>query len=152
MEQTRTIQTGRVRTRRAFTLMESLVAMTILAATVLAVGSAISAANQQSLEGQKQILGAMAADDLLSELCAVPYEDVPGYDGLDQGVGQLATLEGEAYPDTYWLIGRTVTAEETMIDVGDLGVQVRGMLVTVFAYDENRTLSSIQAFIPEPAT
>ena len=138
--------------RRGFTLLESLIAMVILTATVLAVGSAISASSQQSIEGQKQILAAMAADDLLSELSAIPYGELKTYDGLDQGIGLMQTLGLTPYPDTYWLIGRAVSVVETDIATGDLGVVVRGMLVTVSVYDENRTLSQIQTFIPEPAS
>ena len=138
--------------RRGFTLLESLIALTILTATVLAVGAAISASSQQSIEGQKQILAAMAADDLLAELSALPYDQLITHDGLDQGVGAMETLDTTPYPDTYWLIGRTVSVVETDVTTGDLGVKVRGMLVTVSAYDENRTLSEIQTFIPEPAS
>lgn len=137
--------------RCGFTLLESLIAMVILTATVLAVGSAISASSQQSIEGQKQILAAMAADDLLAELSALPYAELNAYDGFDQTIGALQTLDLTAYPETYWLIGRTVLVSETMMGTGDLGVDVRGMLITVSGYDENRTLAQIQVFIPEPA-
>ncbi|MCB9838500.1 MAG: type II secretion system protein [Phycisphaeraceae bacterium] len=145
---------NRARRRRGgFTLLESLIALVILTATVLAVGSAISASNQQSIEGQKQILAAMAADDLLAELCALPYAELDTHNGLDQAIGEMTTLDGlTPYPDTYWLVGRTVSVVETDMDTGGLGVKVRGMLVTVSAYDENRTLSTIQAFVPEPAS
>ena len=139
------------RRRRGFTLLESMIAMVILAATVLAVASAINASSQQSIEGQKQILAAMAADDLLAELSAVPYAQLSTHDGLDQGIGLMETLTSFPYPDTYWLIGRSVIVTETMMSTGALGVDVRGMLITVSAYDENRTLSQIQTFIPEPA-
>jgi len=139
-------------TGRGFTLLESLIALVILSATVLAVGAAVNASSQQSIEGQKQILAAMAADDLLSELSALPYAELLAHDGLDQGIGSMETLESAPYPDTYWLVGRTVSVVETMMGTGDLGVEVRGMLITVSAYDENRTLSQIQTFIPEPAS
>jgi prepilin-type N-terminal cleavage/methylation domain-containing protein len=143
----------RGRTVRGFTLLESLIALTILTATVLAVGSAISASSQQSIEGQKQILAAMAADDLLAEMCSLPYAELVLHHGLDQGIGVMETLDGlNPYPDTYWLVGRTMSVVETDMTTGDLGVKVRGMLITVSAYDENRTLSQIQAFVAEPAS
>jgi len=142
----------RPRVGRGFTLLESLIALVILGATVLAVGAAVNASSQQSIEGQKQILAAMAADDLLSELSSLPYAELITHDGLDQGIGLMETLELTPYPDTYWLVGRTVSVVETMMGTGGLGVDVRGMLITVSAYDENRTLSQIQAFIPEPAS
>ena len=96
--------------RRGFTLLESLIAMVILAATVLAVGSAINASSQQSIEGQKQILAAMAADDLLAELSALPYADLINHHGLDPRepesrtflYGQIETvlLGGEDDPES----------------------------------------------------
>jgi len=138
-------------TPRGFTLLESLIAMVILTATVFAVASAVSASTQQSVEGQKQILAAMAADDLLAEIRAMPYAQLITYNGMDQGIGLMETLDLTPYPDTYWLIGRQVSVVETDMATGGLGVMVRGMLVTVSAYDENRTLSQIQTFIPEPA-
>lgn len=145
--------TRRGRIACGFTLLESLIALTILTATVLAVGSAISASSQQSIEGQKQILAAMAADDLLAEMCSRPYAELVTHHGLDQGIGAMETLdEVTPYPDTYWLVGRSMSVVETDITTGDLGVKVRGMLITVSAYDENRTLSQIQAFVPEPAS
>lgn len=160
MKRTRIVQPGvvadgvdgaRPKGLRGFTLLESLIAMVILTATVLAVGSAISASSQQSIEGQKQILAAMAADDLLAELSALPYAELIAHHGRDQEVGLIQTLGQTPYPDTYWLIGRQVSVVETMMSTGALGVDVLGMLVTVSAYDENRTLSQIQVFIPEPA-
>ena len=151
MQRTRIVQPEL--SKPGFTLLESLIALTILTATVLAVGSAISASSQQSIEGQKQILAAMAADDLLAELGALPYAELSSKHGLDQPIGKMETLEAVAYPDTYWLVGRTVSVVETDITVGgDLDVKVRGMMITVSAYDENRTLSSIQTFVPEPAS
>src|SRR5215210_8122673 len=48
---------------RGFTLLESLVAVTILGAVVLAATSAVTAAQKISFEGQKRLLGAIGAND-----------------------------------------------------------------------------------------
>lgn len=141
-----------LRVRSGFSLVEALVASVILAIVVLAVGSAVATGRQLSVEGQKTILAAMAADDLMSELTSVEYAALDDYDGMDQPVGGMATLDGEAYPDRYWLIGRNATVEEEIVDVEDLGVKVRGKTITVTAYDEDRILAVMETFVPEPAS
>jgi len=138
--------------RRAFSLVEALLASVLLSVIVLAVGAAISTGRDLSIEGQKRILSAMAADDLLSELAAQPYADLLDYDALDQPVGELATLTGEAYPDSFWMIGRSVEVVEQDAALGGSGVIVRGRSVGVSAYDENRVLVTLETFIPEPAS
>jgi len=138
--------------RNGFTLLESLMASAVLAIVVLAVGAAVSAAQDASLHGQRMLLASMAAEDLLSEISTTPYADLPTLDGLDQPPGQMQTLAGEAYPDTYWSVGRAVLVESASYTHPDLGVQVDGRRVLVTAYDAQRDLVTLETFIPEPAS
>ncbi|HBS28985.1 MAG TPA: hypothetical protein DEB06_05945 [Phycisphaerales bacterium] len=134
-----------------FTLVEALVAATVLGVVVLAVLSSVSTAHTMSFEGQKRVLAAMAADDLLLELSTLEYADLAARDGFEQPVGEMATLDGEAYPETFWSIGRSVSVEAQSVSEPALGVTVTGVLVTVTASDERGPLVSLAAFIPEPA-
>lgn len=146
---------ARVAPRRClggFTLIEALVASTVLGVVVLAVISGVSTAHSMSFEGQKRVLAAMAADDLLLELSTLPYADLLARDETEQPIGGMTTLDGEAYPDTFWAIGRSVAVVETIVTEEALGVSVRGALVTVTAQDEHGALVTLQAFIPEPAS
>lgn len=148
----RRVSRAPLRGRCGFTLIEALVASTVLGVVVLAVLSSVSAAHTMSFEGQKRVLAAMAADDLLLELSTLEYADLLLRDGTEQSVGAMSTLDGEAYPDTFWAIGRSVTVVETTVQEEALGVSIRGALVTVTAQDENAVLVTLQAFIPEPAS
>ncbi len=135
----------------AFTLLEALMASTLLGVIVIAVVSAITSAQRLSFEGQKRVLAAMAADDLMLELVTLPYAQLQGQNGLAQPPGSLVTLDGQVYPDSFWALGRAVQVVEETIENPDLGVNVRGLRVTVSTYDSLSNLLSIETFVPEPA-
>jgi len=141
----------RARCGRGFSLIEALAASVVLAMVVLAVGSAVSAGRSTSIEGQKIVLASMAADDLMSELSAQPYDDLLSYDGLEQTVGAMRTLDDEPYPPEYRELGRVVTVRVRLLTQTDLGVIVRGRDVIVTVFDDIRTLAEVSAFFPEPA-
>lgn len=135
-----------------FTLIENMIAAAVLGVIVLAVGLAVSASIKASQEGQKTVLGSMAADDLMSELRTVPYNTLDTYDGQVQPVGEMQTIAGSAaYPQTYWTIGRSITVEPVQYQNGDLGATINGRRVVIAAFDDRRTLVELEAFIPEPA-
>lgn len=137
--------------RRALTLIESLIASAILLMAVLALTSALAAGQAAAIEGQKLLLGSLAVDDLLSELWSEDYDDLPSYDGVQDDVGEIATLDGEAYPDSFWMLGRRVEVEDRDIKSAKTGVIVRGRIVRVIAFDADRDLVSAELFVAEPA-
>lgn len=139
-------------TRAAVTLLEALLASAILLISVLALTTAIAAGQAASLESQKLFLGAMAIDDLLSELSGVPYNNLDDYDGFEQVPGALQTVDGTPYPDAYWPIGRRVEVLAVNIKETATGVIIRGSTVTVTAFDERGELCAASLFIPEPAS
>ncbi len=143
---------GRRGRRGGFSLIEALAASVVLAMVVLAVGSAVSAGRTTSLEGQKIVLAAMAADDLMSELSAQPYDELLSYDGLTQAVGNLRTLDDEAYPGEYHELGRSATVRTRLLFQAELGVTVRGREVVVTVFDDARTLAEVSSFFAEPAS
>ncbi len=134
-----------------FTLLESLVATTLISVIVIAVISAVMTAQKLSFEGQKLILASMAADDLMLELVTLPYSELQGKDGLTQAPGSITALDGGVYPPTYWAIGRVVSVKNKTITDPALGVMVQGLEVIVVAQDEFRPLATLETFVPEPA-
>lgn len=137
--------------RPGFTLIEALVASTLLGIVVLAVISAVTTSQQLSFEGQKQILAAMAADDLMAELAVIPYNDLKLKDMTEQPIGATETLGGAPYTEVNWPLGRSIHVTEQTLYYGDLGVWVKGLRVVVEVHDEFRLLASIETFVPEPA-
>lgn len=129
--------------------MESLIASGVLAAIVLAVGAAVSAAQMASFEGQKLILGTMAADDYLSELVTVSYASMNAHAGV-QPIGGMTTIDGVAYPNTYWAIGRAALVENTSIEEPGTGAVIHGKRLVVWTYDESRMLAIVETFVAEP--
>jgi prepilin-type N-terminal cleavage/methylation domain-containing protein len=138
-------------TRRGYTLIEAMVASVLLGVIVLAVMSAVAASQKLSFEGQKQMLGAMAADDLMAELATLPYEQLALRDGMTQAVGEIQTIDGQAYPGLYWSLGRRVLVEPHKIEHEETGIVVQGRRVIVTAFDDRRDVAAVETFIVEPA-
>lgn len=136
--------------RRAFTLLEAVIASAVLAITVLAIGSSISAAQMSSFEGRKAVQGAMIASDYMAELMTLPYDQIESRSGETVQVGELTTLDGVAYPETYWSLGRSMTAQEELMALNDFGVTIRGLRVEVLVFDERRVVATAETFLPEP--
>jgi hypothetical protein len=137
--------------RRGLTLIESLIASGILLMSVLALTTAIAAGQASAIEGQKLLLGSMAVDDLLSELWGEPYDNLPNYDETTDPVGSITSLDGEAYPDSFWMLGRRVEVDSLDVKSADTGVIVRGRLLRVTVFDADRDLVSAELFVAQPA-
>jgi hypothetical protein len=135
--------------QRAFTLLEAILASAVLSVTVLAIGTAVGAAQTSSQEGQKAVLGSMVCSDYLGELMTLPYADIESRSGEITDIGAIATLDGAPYPAAYWNLGRSLSATEEFIDVS--GVRIRGLRIEVMAFDERRVVARAETFLPEPA-
>jgi len=136
--------------RRGLTLIEALIASAILLMSVLALTTALAAGQAAAIEGQKLLLGAMAVDDLLSELWAENFNDLPKYHNATEPVGGIISLDGEPYPDAFWMLGRRVEVTSRDIKSAKTGVLVRGVVVRVTVFDADRDLVSAELFIAEP--
>lgn len=136
--------------RRAFTLLEALMGVTVLSIVVIAVVAAITASQRVAFEGQKRILAAMAADDMMSELLTLSYDDIRAKDGTVQPIGEMTTLDSQQYPETFWALGRSISVQNTTLYEETLDVSVDGITVTVTVLDEGAMLAQAEIFVPEP--
>ncbi|MEM7228250.1 MAG: hypothetical protein AAF432_05465 [Planctomycetota bacterium] len=142
----------RPRHRRGYTLLESLMAAGILLGIVVAITSAITAGQQHALEAHMRIAGALAAEDLLSRMTAVSYDDILAWNGYTESAGTMTDVHGQSMPDMFNNIGRSVAVSTDLKNFAELGVKVRGRTIRVHSFDrQNRTLSEIYHFVPEPA-
>ena len=137
-------------TRRGFSLMEALLATTVLATLVLAVAAGMGASQRVSFEGQKRMLASIAANDLMSELSTERYSDLFQFNGMDQAVGVMETLDGIEYPQTFWALGREVEVVHSTMTDDDLGVVVSGAMVTVRVVDETAVVAEVVLFVADP--
>lgn len=143
---------GHGRRRRAFTLAESLMASAVLMIVVLALASALASAQKVAFEGRKHLMAAMAADDLMSELMTLSYDDLVAQDGREEAIGSIASLDGSPYPGTYWALGRRVSMKVlNKVDKGT-GTSVPGVEVSVEAFDEFITIVQYTNFVAEPVS
>ena len=136
--------------RRGFSLVESLIATTVLGVITLALASAMAAAQKMSFEGQKRMLAAIAASDLVAEYTTLPYEQLAIHHGRTESVGEMATLDGHLYPDAFWTLGRTTTIAPETIWQETLEISIDGTMITVTVVDSEADLAVMQLFIPEP--
>jgi hypothetical protein len=143
---------GARRAARGYSLIEALVASVLLGVIVLAVMSAVAASQKVAFESEKLMLGSITAGDLMGELVTLPYSDIRLRDGLEQPVGAMATLDGAAYPSTYWALGRRVTVTDQTIMHAPTKAQIKGVRVVVTAFDTGRDVASVETFVPEPAS
>jgi hypothetical protein len=123
--------------RRAFTLMETLIASAILFAGVLAVISAIMAGQRKSFEAERQIAATLAAEELMGQYVQMDYADLDGLPSL-QAIGEMFALT-------------TVTPFEE--DLPGLNVRVHGRSVRIEVRQnasDLRPLAELTHVIPEP--
>lgn len=142
----------RRRHRRAFTLLEALMAAGILLVIVVAVTSAITAGQQHAQEAQLRIASTLAAEELIGRLSTKSYDELPSWHGHNEPCGTMTDGSGGTFPSTFNGVGRSVTVVQSLESVPGTGVQVLGRTVRVRAFDTlNRTLAELQCFVPQPA-
>ena len=125
-------------------------ASAVLASVVLAVAAGMGASQGVAFDGQKRMLASIAANDLMSELATVPYADLLTWNGTNQPVGAMSTVDGAVYPESFWSLGREVEVVPTTMSDGDLGAPVIGAMVTVRVVDESAVMSEVCLFVAEP--
>ncbi len=127
-------------------------ASAVLGLIMLAVATAIGAAQKMAFESQKRLLASIAADDLMSEISTLAYDDLGALNGTTNEIGGMKTLDLEAYPETFWALGRRIDVlPETLMDEAS-GVSVEGSMITVSCFDEFTDLAIFALFVPDPDT
>ncbi len=163
------------RSRRAFTLLETLIASAILTFSVAAIAQSIVVGQAQTYEALHAQRAVFLAEALLEEILAVGsnkptsflslygigpdlgeitrdlFNNIDDFHGLTDGVG-LATVTdalGIDYPDVFQLFSRAVSVVSETVTVPGLGA-VAGHTLTVTVTDERGRQWHITRFVPEP--
>lgn len=153
--------------QRGFTLMETLIASTVLAVCVLAISQLIVAGQMQTYAALHQDRALSLAEAIIEEMVALPYHDPEGgvdlgpdagessradfdnlddYHGYQETAGHVVDIAGESYGLRFARFSRQVTCADTTLPVGE--VDVPGLLVTVTVRDGAQTWT-VTRFIPQ---
>ncbi len=156
-----------------FTLMETMIAVTVLAFSVAALTQAVVSGQSHTYEALHSSRAIALAEAMVDEILSKPYDDPDGdlivgpdagessrdlfdaaddYDGLTEAVGAVQDQAGVAYPLLYQNFGRSVTASYTTVNLADLGGDHDGLTVTITITDMNGRTWVVSRFIQEPAS
>jgi|SRR5688572_21247901 len=159
-----------MRRRRGLTIVECLLALTILSATVLAATMTLSAGAQQDRRGDRAAVAARLGRDLLEEVTSrayrepvsapafgpefgetsrALYDDVDDYHNLSEARGAVANVEGALYATHEQGFTRGVTVTAGAMNVADLGRNVNGLTVVVTLTGESGEQWQFTRFIVE---
>ncbi|MEM6552777.1 MAG: prepilin-type N-terminal cleavage/methylation domain-containing protein [Planctomycetota bacterium] len=161
----------RRRRRHAFTLIEVLIASTILAFVTLAVINAIAAGQQQAIAALDDGRAAALAEATLEEVLALPYTDPDGdttigpdsgesnrtdfdalddYHGWSQAANSITDPASVNYPTTFQALQRSVTVVDRTVTIASLGGDHTGRVVTVTVTDPGGRTVILERFIAQP--
>ena len=157
--------------RDGLTLVECLVALTILSFAVLAVSYAAAAGQQQADYADDAARAVRLARDLAEEILSKPYADPGGaagfgpeagetaraqFDDVDdyhnhaEAPGQLKDFTSAAHDSADQVFTRTATVAASGQSVPALGVMIPGVTVTVRVQKPGGVKCEINRFIPAP--
>lgn len=142
-------------------LIDALLAMTILAVVMLGVTYATTAGHQHLQHGDAALRSVRLAEQLMEEIISRPYHGSGGtarstwviadYDGFTEQPGNLRDFAGEACDAEDQRFGRSVGVEPVTHTLAGLGgFTVSGLRITVTVTSPRGQQQAIQRFVPEP--
>jgi len=159
--------------QRALTLVECVLALTILPLAVTAIALAVTAGQAQALEALERTRAALLAEALMEEILALPYNDPDGasnpgpepgesnrtlFDNLDdfhgysEAPGNLTDATTTAYPSPFQGFARSVTCSTASVNVPDLGTTIDGLQITVTVSSSGAPVVTLTRFVAQPTT
>lgn len=158
-----------MRRSRGLTVVECLLALTILSVTVLAATMTLSAGAQQDSRGNLASIAARLGRDLLEEICSreyrepvsapvfgpefgetrAQYDDIDDYRGFSESRGDVENFAGIKYPQHDQRFTRSVSVTAGAVHVAELSQNVNGLTVVVTLRSEGGESWQFTRFIPE---
>lgn len=167
-----------MRPRHGLTIVECMIAMTILSVIVLVTCYTLAAGQQHVYEGNRLASAVRLGRDLLEEITARGYrdpsgttnfgpesdeltraafDDVDDYQNYSEPAGSLVDASGTRYPPADQVFSRKVTVTKAPLNVSDPiapgpnGGAYNGLTVKVTVQAPTGQQWVFQRFIPEPA-
>jgi hypothetical protein len=156
--------------RLGLTLIEAVMAMTLVPMSVLAIALAVTAGQAQAVGALRQARATQLGEALMEEILALPFSDPDGdpqgigpdpaensrsqfdnmddYCGEDIDTGGVTDADGNAYPEAMQRYARSVSCTATVLN--PLGSDTSGLEITVTVTDSGDPVASITRFVAEP--
>lgn len=153
---------------RALTLVECLIASSILVFAVLAISQAVVAGQMQATDALHRARALQLAEAMMDEVLALPYTDPNGgseagrgsfdnlsdYNGLSEAAGALADASGAVYGAPFQNFSRTVSVVSANggagITVTGFGNALPGLTITVRVQDSAAATWTLTSFRAQP--
>lgn len=157
---------------RGFSLIEVLIATSILSFATIAIVEAVTAGQAVTLDALHRARADALAESLLEEVLSKPYADPDGdagfgpdagettrgdfdnvddYHGYLESAGALADHAGTVYPGGYQAFDRSVSVVAMTNSVASLGGDHTGVQVTVTVSESGGRTWVVERFVPEPS-
>lgn len=139
---------------RAFTLVECMVALVIVAMAAAAVSTAIGAGIAAQEDALRITLAAATAESRMTQALTVDYASVPALES-DEAPGALLAADGTAMPGLTATMGRHTNVDSAPQSIpGFSGLVLPGWQITITVYDlgdngVERELAVLKRFRPE---
>jgi hypothetical protein len=155
------------RRRPGLTLVEAMLAVSVLALAVAAIGQAVVAGQMQTLAALEENAAVELGEALLDEVLRLPYDDPNGsdsestratfddvddFDGFGEAAGSLQDAAGTTYPAAYQKFARSVEVDAASVLIAEFGGALPGVNVTVTVSDGGGRTWVLQRFVAEPAS
>ncbi|MAJ47755.1 MAG: hypothetical protein CBC35_10900 [Planctomycetes bacterium TMED75] len=138
------------RSRRGFSLIESVLALSILAITFTAIASAIGAGSSSAMEERDQVTATLATEELLAEILAEEWDQLSSWNGFEEAPGESFAPDGGRYPSRSRIWRSAVVLEHTL-QIEPAGKQLEGRIVRITTRNtDGRVLVAVDRFVPRP--
>lgn len=134
--------------RPGFSLVESLIALSILALVFTAIASAIGAGTASAGETRSRVTATLAAEELLAEVLAEEWDDLTDWHGFSEPVGAARAPDGREAPALKNMARSALVIEEVRL-LEPAGIEVSGRTVVIEVHDrDQRRLTRLERFVP----
>ena len=135
---------------RGFSLIESVLALSILVITFTAIASAIGAGTSSALEQRDQVTATLATEELLAVILGEEWGELPSWNGFAESPGESLAPDGGESPSRA-RIWRSATVTDHTMQLEPAGRSLEGRMVRITTRTlEGRILVSVERFVPEP--
>ena len=135
---------------RGFSLIESVLALSILAITFTAIASAIGAGTSSALEQRDQVTATLATEELLAVIIGAEWDELATWDGFEEAPGESLAPDGSETPSR-GRIWRSASVSEHTMPLEPAGRTLEGRMIRVTTRStEGRVLLSVERFVPDP--